>query len=508
MNVNIVPAYPALSTTAPALSAMQFTSAFIRSPFRATLLRSGLLAATLLASCGTLAPRYEQPAAPVATIWPSTPTVLSGDPAAAIGWRNFISDEHLRQLVTQALSNNRDARIATLNIEKARAQYQVQDSNLFPSISANASNYNARTLSSVTPNSSRFLVRTNTVNVGFSAYELDLFGRLRSLSKQAQESYLSSIESQRAVQISLIAEVASAYLTLAADRDLLTLAKDTLHNREESLKLGQRRFDLGATSQLDFTQIQAGVEVARADVASFTRQAALDQNALTLLVGGNIATDLLPTTLPTQVTLLQDIPAGVPSETLQQRPDVLAAEHQLKAANANIGAARAAFFPSISLTANTGTASNKLSGLFEGGSNVWTFAPQLNLPIFDAGRNLANLRISKLNREIAVAQYEKSIQTAFREVADALAAQATRDQELSARLALVTATEASYKLSEARYNSGLDSYLQQLDAQRSLYSAQQNLVTVRLSRLSTLITLYKALGGGVLADSISVTSAK
>lgn len=473
-----------------------------------------LLAAAVLSAC-TMAPVYKQPVAPVATIWPNAnPDAASNpannaqsgpndsrQPAAAIGWRDFISDASLRQVVELALENNRDLRIAALNIAKARAQFQIEGSALFPSISATGSNYNARTLNTLTASPTTYLARSNTVDIGFSSYELDFFGRLRSLRKEAQETYLGTIETQRAAQISLIAQVATAYLTLGSDQEQLKLSQDTLSTREESLKLGQRRFELGATSQLDLTQIQGSAEVARADVASFTRQVALDQNALTLLVGGNVPTELMPTQLPKNVSLLQDIPAGVPSETLQQRPDVLAAEHDLKAANANIGAARAAFFPSITLTANAGTASSKLSGLFQSGSNVWTFAPQINIPIFTGGLNLANLRVSKVNREIAVAQYEKAIQTAFREVADALAAQATLDQELAARQALVDATAGSFKLSEARYRLGTDGYLDLLDSQRSLYSAQQNLISTRLSRLNSLITLYKALGGGVLSDT-------
>lgn len=457
-------------------------------------------AVTLLGACSMLEPRYERPAAPVPAAWQDAGEA-GGPVAAAIGWREFITDERLRQVIALALENNRDLRVATLNIEKARAQYQIQRGELFPAIGVTGSSSNSRISEDLSSTGSSYISRAQNVGVGFSAYELDLFGRIGSLKKGALESWLATVETQRAAQTSLIAETANAWLTLAADLELLKLAQDTLRTRQESLGLTERSVALGVGSQLTLSQTRTTVETARADVASFTSQVARDRNALAVLVGGDLPAELLPAQLPADIATLRSLPAGVPSDVLQQRPDILAAEHQLRAANASIGAARAAFFPSITLTASAGSASNELSGLFSGGTHVWSFAPQINLPIFTGGRNLANLRVSKVQREIAVAQYEKAIQSAFREVADALAGQATLDEQLTARTALVEASSNSLMLSQTRFDRGLDSYLGLLDAQRSHYTAEQGLISTRLARLGNLITLYKALGGGVSAES-------
>lgn len=468
------------------------TSAFLNQGLKASVLA---IAVTLLSACGTLAPDYQRPAAPVSDHWPVTAATAS-PAAASLAWQEFIADDRLRQLVALSLDNNRDLRVAALNIEKARAQYRIQNAELFPAIAAGVDNRNSRVSADLSGNGSSQITRSITADIGFSAYELDFFGRLRSLNAQAQQSFLATVETRRTTRISLIAEISSAWLTLGADQELLRLAQDTLKSRQDSHDLIARSAELGVASHLTLAQARTAVETARADVASYTSQVARDRNALTLLAGREIPADLLPADLPGQVTSLRDLPAGVPSEVLQQRPDILAAEHRLQGANANIGAARAAFFPSITLTADIGSASSQLSGLFESGTRVWGFAPQLNLPIFSGGRLLAGLKSARIEREIATAQYEKAIQTAFREVADALADHATLDQQLAARQALVAASQDSFRLSEARFSKGIDSYLTLLDAQRSRYSAEQMLISTRLARESNLITLYKVLGGG------------
>jgi outer membrane protein, multidrug efflux system len=339
-------------------------------------------------------------------------------------------------------------------------------------------------------------VELYNIHLGISSWELDLFGRIRSLKDKALEQYLATEQAHRSTQISLIAQVANTYLTLAAYRESLKLAQDTLKTQQTSYNLIQRRYDVGTSSEIDLRQAQISVDAARVDIARYTGQVAQEENTLNLLVGLSLPTELLPDDLGA-VALMKDITASVPSEVLQRRPDILQAEHQLKAANANIGAARANFFPRITLTTSIGTTSDELSGLFGSGSGTWIFAPQITLPIFDAGRNQANLKATKADRDIFLAQYEKTIQVAFREVADALAQQGTVGDQLAAQQALVDASAASYRLSEARYLSGIDNHLVVLDAQRSLYGAQQGLIGVRLARLTNLLTLYKVLGGGV-----------
>ena len=319
-----------------------------------------------------------------------------------------------------------------------------------------------------------------------------MFGRIRSLKARALEQYLATEQARHGLQISLVAEVAGAYLNLAANRDLLRLAQETLESQESTYELIQRRFELGDSSDLDARQAQTRVDAARVDIAKYTGLTALYENALNLLAGTTLPAELLPR----ELTALKDIRAGLPSEVLQRRPDILQAENQLKAANANIGAARAAFFPSIILTGSYGTMDDQLAGLFKGGSAVWAFTPQITLPIFTAGKNIANLDAAKADRDICVAQYEKAIQTAFREVADALAQRGTLLDQLEAQESLEEAATASYLLSDARYRNGIDGYLVVLDSQRSLYAARQGLIAIRLARLANLVTLYKVLGGG------------
>jgi len=458
-----------------------------------------LALAALLTGC-SLMPAYQQPAAPVAGKFAGDAGDAASTPVADLGWRDVFSDPSLQRVIEMSLANNRDLRVAVLNIEKARAQYRVQDAALFPTVNASAGGGGSRTPADLSSTGEALTAHQYSATLGFSAYEIDLFGRVRSLSAQAQEQFFSTAEARRSTQISLVAEVATSYLTLAADLDQLRLARDTLRSQSDSYRLNQRSFELGVASALTLSQAQTSVDTARVDVERYTAQVARDRNALTLLVGAEVPDELLPQALPdgTAATAspLANIPPGLPSELLQRRPDILQAERDLKAANAYIGAARAAFYPRISLTASAGTSSSELSGLFKGGSGSWSFAPQVTLPIFDGGTNRANLKIATVGRDISVAQYEKSIQTAFREVSDALAQRSTLGRQLEAQQSLVNATTESYRLSDARFRRGVDSYLSVLDSQRSLYTAQQNLIATRLSRLTNLVTFYKTLGGG------------
>ena len=454
----------------------------------------------LLTGC-TMAPSYTRPDAPVATDWPAGPayttktTQADQKPVAEIPWREFFIEPRLQQVLSLAINNNRDLRVATLTIEKTRAQYQIQRAELLPQIDGTAGAAIQRLPADLSASGQARINRQYSVGLGVSSYELDLFGRVRSLKDQALEQYLATEQAQRAVQISLVAEVANVWLVLAADRERLKLAQETLKSQQESLQLIQRRFEAGASSQLDLRQAQTRVEAARVDSALYTAQLAQTENALTLLVGASVPAELLPSAL-SSVAALQPLPAGLPSEVLLQRPDILAAEHRLKSANANIGAARANFFPRIGLSASFGTASASLNDLFQPGSTAWSFMPQASVPLFDTGANLARLDVSTAERDIAVAQYEKTIQIAFREVADSLASNGTLGEQLTAQQALTEATADSYRLSEARYSKGVDSYLTVLDSQRSTYSAQQGLISVRLAKLANEVTLYKVLGGG------------
>ena len=471
-----------------------------------------MAALALLAGC-SLAPTYERPAAPAPTAWPTGPSykadtaAADAKPVADVAWREFFADARLRQVLELALANNRDLRVSILNIEKARATYGIERAALIPTLSASGGQTASRVPKNASANGEASINRQYTANLGVSAYELDFFGRVRSLSDSALEQYLGTEEARRAQQISLVAEVASTYLNLVADQQRLRVAQDTLKSQQSSYDLAVRRFSAGATSGLDKYDAQTSVESARSDVAVFTSQVALDQNALVLLVGGPVPADLLPPAEFGTVTALTDIPSGVPSDVLQRRPDVLAAERTLRAANANIGAARAAFFPRISLTATAGSVSDNLSGLFKGGSGTWSFLPQISLPIFDGGVNRANLDIAKVQREISVAQYEKAIQVAFREVSDALAQRGTIDERLQSQVSLVEASTKSYTIHDARYKQGAESYLNALVAQRALYTAQQSLITARLAKSTNLVTLYKVLGGGWQPEQTAVAAA-
>ncbi len=480
----------------------------MRKPKLPQLLTVGAVA--LLAGCSMI-PKYERPAAPIAAEWPvsswmaesaqapagaspaaaTAPTV----PAADIEWQSFFSDPKLRQLVEAALRNNRDLRIAVLNIEQARAQFQIRRADQFPTVNAGLTG--SRQPSS-NANGNDSISSTYTGGLLVTSYELDFFGRVASLKEAALAQYLATEEGRKTTQISLIAAVANTYLSLLADEELLRITQQTLATREESFKLSKLRFDNGVTSELDFRQAESLTEAARVSLAQLVRQRALDQNALTLLLGQPLTGELA---LPAgkglaDAPMMVDVPAGLPSDLLTRRPDIRQAEQQLLAANADIGAARAAFFPRISLTASAGSASSHLSGLFKSGSYGWTMAPQLLLPIFDAGRNRAGLDSANAGRDIAVAQYEKSIQTAFREVSDALAGRATLGEQLRAQQAQANAEATRFRLADLRYQNGVASYLDLLDAQRSLFAAQQAVVQTRLAQLQSQVTLYKTLGGG------------
>ena len=454
-----------------------------------------LLAASALSAC-TLAPPHERPALPVATTWPTASANGSSVSAGDLAWKQVFEDPRLAGTIELALANNRDLRVAVLNIDKARATYRVQRADLLPGVNASLSETRSHTPAATSQTGSALEVEAYSAGIGVTSYEVDLFGRVRSLSNVALQSYLSTAETARATQISLIAETANAWLTLAADQDLLALAKDTLKSREDSLALTQRQFDAGAVSQIDLRTSQTLAETARSDVATYTAQVEQDKNALRLLAGTDVPADLLPAGGLITAQILPDLPAGVPSDVLTRRPDVLSAEHSLMGAEANIGAARAAFFPQISLTGSYGSASTDLGDLFKSGGKAWSFAPSISLPIFAGGANKANLDGAKASQKIAVATYEKTVQTAFREVADALATQATIGDRLAAQERLAAAAADTARLTKLRYDRGVDSSLTLLDAQRTQYSAQQGLINARLARASNLVTLYKVLGGG------------
>ena len=455
---------------------------------------AGLLA---LAGCMNLTPEYRRPAAPVpssyAPDW-SASAPVGEPPAGELDWQQFFTDARLRRLVEIAIQNNRDLRVAVLNIEQARAMYQVKRADELPTIGAGLTAQRE-------PGVTGAPVSSVALGVQLSSYELDLFGRVRSLSSVALAQYLSTEQARRAAQIALVAAVATVHVSMLADDELLRVTDQALKTRADSLDLTRLKFDHGAASELDFRQAEQLLEGARVALAQARRQRAQDENALVLLLG-----QALPSDLPAAQGLGRgqgavDVPAGLPSDLLTRRPDVLAAEQQLVAANANIGAARAAFFPRITLTGTAGTASTQLSGLFRSGSFAWTGVASLVQPIFDAGRNQANLQVAVVGRDIALAQYEKSIQTAFREVSDALAARVTLDEQLRAQVAQTRAAQTAYTLSDLRYRNGAASYLEVLDAQRSLFLAQLATVQVQAQQVQNGVLLYKALGGGWTAPT-------
>ncbi len=470
-----------------------------------------------LSAC-TMEPHYSRPAAPVAPTWNGNAAgAADKTDVADLGWRQFFPDPVLQRLIALALANNRDLRVAILNVQAAQAQYRIQRADLFPTVSATGleevEKYPAGVLGGTTGGASTGSGGAGTpvpggttfrffeVGVGFTSYELDLFGKIRSLNHAALEQYFASAETRRSSQLTLVAEVASAYLAILADETILKVTRETLDSQTASYDLTKKSLDAGTTTAVALRQAAQTVDTARANLAEYTRQAEQDRNALMILIGVPIPEDIVFSTDINAQTMSADLPVGVPSEVLARRPDVLAAEHQLVSANADIGAARAAFFPSITLTGNYGTASTQLSGLFKKGSSAWTFSPQISVPIFAGGANVANLDLSKIEKNVYIAQYEKTLQSAFREVDDALAARGTLDEQLAAQRALLDDSSEAYRLADMRFRNGIDSFLPVLDAQRGLYSAQQAVVGLELQRLQNMATLYKALGGGMREDS-------
>ncbi|MEN5040098.1 MULTISPECIES: efflux transporter outer membrane subunit [Stenotrophomonas] len=460
----------------------------MRKPLMASL---ALAVSLVLSGCSTLEPRSTEVAPAIPSQWPATATAgaqTATADVADIGWRDFFVDPRLQAVITQSLDNNRDLRVAVLNVERARAQYRIQRADRVPAIGVQGQMTRSGGDAPVTEQFS--------ANLGVVEFELDLFGRVRNLSQAALQQYFAEAANRRSAQLSLVAEVANAWLTLGADSEQLRIAQATLATYEDSLRLTEARRQLGGASALELSQTRTLVETARTDVARFAGQVAQDRNALVLLAGGPIDASLLPQAEVTDVASVRPLPAGVPGDVLLRRPDVMAAEHVLLSANANIGAARAAFFPSISLTGNIGSASSELSGLFDSGTRVWSFIPKLNLPIFQGGKLRANLGMATADRDIALAQYEKAIQSGFREAADALALNESLDAQLSSQQALVAAAEQAQQLSQARYDAGLDSFLTLLDARRTAYTARQSLVSTQLAQQSNQVALYKVLGGG------------
>ena len=459
--------------------------------------------ATLVLSACNLAPQYEHPtlAVPTTLSAQSGTQVLASEAALAQAQaQNWIRNAQLREVVALALSHNRDLRVAVDNIEKARAQYGITRADLLPSITAQGQGTRSRSSADLSNTGQSTISEQYTAQLGFTSYELDFWGRVRNLNEAGWQAFLQSEDNQRNVYIGLIADVSNAWLTLAADLARLQLAQDTLASREKAYQLTKRMFEIGSTSGLVLAQNLSTVETARADVAAFTSQVARDRNALQLLVGGGVPAELLPSAQTLVVNdannmALLPVPQDLPSTVLLQRPDVQAAEHNLRAMHANIGAARAALFPSITLTGSVGSGSRELDALFGGGTGTWSFMPQIKLPIFDGGRLRAGVEVAEANQRIAVSQYEKTMQNAFKEVADALADRAQWGARLGAQNGMVLATQKAFDLSQARFEAGVDNYLTVLDAQRSLYAAQQTLITLRLSEQINRVTLWKALGG-------------
>lgn len=449
------------------------------------------LAVSLVSGC-SLIPQYHRPAAPVANDW--VDAQASAQPL--LPWRTFFADRQLKALIAEALEHNRDLRVSLLNIEKARAQYRIRRADLLPSINATVSGSSQRTPAELSSDGRTGTSHRYDAGVGFASYELDFFGRVRSLDEQALELYLQTVEAQRSAQVALVAEVADAYYQLQADMQSLALSKQTLDSQQQSYLTTRSSYQEDVATELDLSQAESTVRSAQASQAKYQRLVEQDRNALVLLVGKPLAPERMAQVGPGAFELDETLPAGLPSQILTQRPDILAAEHALKAANANIGAARAAFFPSITLTASAGSASRQLGDLFSGGQGAWSFVPSINVPIFNWGRNQANLDVAKVQTSIEVANYQKAIQVAFQEVSDGLVARDELGKQATAQELLVKANSRSYALAEQRFQTGVDTYLNSLDAQRNLFASQQELVITHLARSQNLIALYKALGGG------------
>jgi outer membrane protein, multidrug efflux system len=457
----------------------------------------------LIAGC-SLQPVYERPAAPVSATFPvgdayKSPTGSGTLPAVDLGWRDFLTDPRLQRLVEVGLANNRDLRVAALNVAQTQAQYRIQRAAQFPQISGfvNSSNSPSSSRTPASLSSTGKATVTHEYSVGVSAaWEIDFFGRLQSLSDQALQQYFATAQAHKSVDILLVSEIADQYLTLLADDELLAVTQRTLDSAQASYQLTLLQFQTGTGTELSVRESETVVEQAKANYAAQLRGRAQAENALVLLLGQPLPADLPPPAPLDAQTILADIPAGLPSDLLTRRPDIMQAEATLRGANANIGAARAAFFPTISLTGNLGTASSALSGLFKAGSLAWSFLPSITVPIFEAGQLQASLDVATVQKDINVAQYEKTIQTAFREVADGLAARGTYDDQVASLERLTKAQQSRLDLSDMRFRNGVDPYLTVLTAQTDLYNAQQNLVAARLARLTNLVDLYRSLGGG------------
>lgn len=449
------------------------------------------LAVALASSgCATLVPPLPEAQPQIRGGWPMpehAPAASAGATAQS-GWRDILINERLERVVAQSLLNNRDLRVAMLNVERARAQYRIQRADRVPAIGGNV---NAERTGGDAPGSDSY-----TASLGLASFELDLFGRVRNLGEAALQQYFAQKENRRAAQIALIAEVSNAWMALAADQSLLAIANATLKTHQESLRLTERRHELGAISGLELAQARTQVETARADAARYAGLVEQGRHALDLLAGSPVAAADLPQGFSDGLVAMSALPAGVPSEVLLQRPDIQAAEHALIGASANIGAARAAFFPSIRLTAAAGSASGEFSGLFESGTRFWRFAPQINIPIFQGGALKANLGVATANRDIALAHYEKAIQAGFREVADAISLSSTLAERRAAAERLLESARRAEMLSKARYDAGRDSYLVMLDAQRTRYAAEQGLIAARLAEQANRVALYRTMGGG------------
>jgi multidrug efflux system outer membrane protein len=445
-----------------------------------------LVGALLLSGCAMI-PKYERPVAPVAGQYPGV-QATDASAVATLSWTNYFADERLKQLIELALTNNNDFQVAVLNVEQSQAQYRISRSASLSTVNASGS-YQKSHANGATSDQWN-------ASLGSTAYEVDLFGRVRSLNRQALEKYFATVEGKRSAQVSLVAEVATEYFTLRQTEEQIALAKQTLQTVQDSYALNQATFDAGASSELDLRTAEGQVQTAKINLLAYERDRAQAENYLVLLIGQPMPTNLPPSRAFNDTNLLADIPAGLPSELLQQRPDILEAEHTLKAANANIGAARAAFFPTITMTASVGSTSAEFEKLFGGGTGVWSFSPQVTVPIFTAGQNLASLDAAKVSKRIEVQNYMKAIETAFREVADALVASRSYTEQIGEESILVTAQQRRFELANLRYRQGDDSYLNVLLAQQDLYNAQQDLLQARFRQLTSQISLYKAVGGG------------
>jgi outer membrane protein, multidrug efflux system len=460
----------------------------------------GLLGALLLAGC-TMIPPYRPPALPVPDRYPvSAPPAASGPAAADIAARDLFRDERLNRLIELALANNRDLRTAVLNVQQTEAQYRISRAALLPTVQGAAGFTRARTslgTAGLAPGGSvAYTGNDFTASIGVTAYELDLFGHVRSQNAQALEQYFQTREAQRAAQVSLVGQVATQYLTLRETEELLLLSRNTLGAVQSSYDLNKATFDAGASNELDLRQSEGQVETARIDVETYQRQLQQARDALQLLLGAPLPDDLPPARPFSDDGMVAEVPAGLPSELISRRPDILAAEHGLKAANANIGIARAAFFPTVSLTSSVGVTSTQLSSLFKAGSGEWSFGPQISVPLFAGGRNVATLDAAQVGQRLQVAAYEKAIQGAFREVADALTGVDSYARQITLEQSLIDTQQRRLELATLRYRQGEDTYLNELAAQQDLFSAQQGLLQAQFNRLASKVALYQALGGG------------